>query len=316
MSKKMQSSLLLLIAAFIWGSAFVAQRSGMAYIGPLTFMFFRSLLACLFLAAVYAISRAKARKAQVISGESAVSGQPSHAYRKHTLAGGISCGVVLFAASLLQQYGLVTVSAGKTGFITALYLALVPIFAAFLGKKPRIIHVICVPIALLGLWLLNMKGASLSIGRGEFLDFLCAIGFAWHILFVDRFSASINGVLLSLMQFTVCTILSFVGMLLFETPSMPAVASCFVSIAYAGLLSSGIAFTFQILAQKHIEPTVACFLMSLESVFSVLSGWLVLHEHLNLRELSGCAIVFAAVLLSQLASSRQPVADADDDSRW
>lgn len=300
MNKRWQSNILLLLAAFIWGSAFVAQKSGMSYIGPLTFSAVRSLLAAVFLGLlVFAQDRLKAEK----GSENSRSGffPKAKDEKKHMLLGGLCCGCILFTASILQQFGLVTVSAGKTGFITALYLVLVPIFGLAIGKKPRPIHIVCVPLALAGLWLLTMKGAGLQIGAGEILNFFSAIGFAWHILCVDHFAQDIDGIKLSFMQFTVCTVLSFAGMFIFEEPDPSAIMSCFGSIAYAGILSSGIAFTFQILAQKNIEPTVACLLMSLESVFSVLSGWLILNEHMSPRELTGCAIMFFAVILSQLA---------------
>lgn len=336
MSNRQKGNLLLLLTAFIWGSAFVAQSAGMDYIGPFTFNAARSFLGGLALIPVVLVlgrsrkSRALVDEAvpdEAISGE-AISNeaifnensssekipsenssngnvQKTHALsvsasHRSTLIGGFCCGIALGAASCLQQVGISMTTAGKAGFITALYIVIVPVLGIFIGKEiPKIIW-LCVAIAVAGFYLLCVN-EGFSISRGDLTVLGCAVLFSIHILLIDHFvSLGVDGVLMSCIQFFVAGALSLVLTLLFEEPSLSAILHAKVSILYAGILSSGVGYTLQITAQKHTDPTIATLLMSLESVFAALSGWLILHETLSPKELLGCALVFAAVILAQI----------------
>lgn len=320
--KTMKSNILLLMAAFIWGSAFAAQRTGMQHVDPFTFNTFRCIFACatlivviLVISAIKAITPTIKRTSQIGDSNSAeiqtpipaeeTSSMPDKKHSKKILfAGGFFCGVILFIASTFQQFGIVTTSAGKTGFITALYIVLVPIFGVILGKKVRPILWLSIALSVIGLGLLTLKN-GFSVESGDLLVLACAFFFAIHILVIDYYSPKTNGVIMSLIQFAICGTLSCTCMIIFETPDFSAIAAIWFPIAYAGVMSSGVAYTLQIVAQKDADPTIACLLLSLESVFSVLSGWLILGEQLSPKELTGCAIMFVAVVLSQLPSKEQ-----------
>lgn len=292
MNKKIKSSLMLLLTAFIWGTGFVAQKTGMEHIDPFTFNAARSIFACATLAVVIPfLDMGKPRTEKTARGN------------RDLILGGISCGAVLFVASSLQQFGIMTTSAGKTGFITALYIVLVPILSRFIGRVIRPVLWLCVLLSMVGLWLLTMKG-GFSIEKGDLLILICAF-FAIHILVIGHFSPKTDGVKMSLLQFAVCAVLCCIASVIFESPDLSAMMTAIVPIAYAGIMSSGVAYTLQIVAQKDADPTVACLLMSLESVFSVLVGWIILGEQLSPKELTGCAIMFVAVVLSQLPPKEQ-----------
>jgi drug/metabolite transporter (DMT)-like permease len=295
---KAKSNVLLLITALIWGCAFVAQRQGMEYVGPFTFNTCRSVLAFLSLLIVIAVRR----RLPAPAGKKS----PRRYGRRPLLIGGILCGIALFISTGLQQYGLITVEAGKAGFITALYIVLVPILGSFAGRKVRPLIWICVGIAVLGLWLLTVQNndGGFSIGSGDIILLVCSFFFAVQILLVDRFSPFTDGIELSFVQFTTCAVLSGICMLIFEDPHPDAILAIAVPLLYAGILSSSVAYTLQIIAQKNADPTVASLLMSLESVFSVLAGWLILGEQLTPKELTGCAIMFVAIILSQLPQKK------------
>lgn len=289
MSKQFKGSLMLVMAAMIWGAAFVAQSIGMDYVEPFTFLFCRSLLGALALLPVLALlgrGHAEAPK-----------------NKKSLWTGGLACGGIMFVATSLQQFGLLSTSAGKSGFLTALYVVLVPILGVFLHKKIRATMWAGVGIAAAALYLLCVKG-RFSIGRGELLTLGSALCFACHILAIDHFSPKTDGVKLSCLQFFVSSALSGAAMLVFETPSLTRIAQCWLPIGYAGILSCGAAYTLQILAQRDTNPTVASLLMSLESVFAVLFGWLLLHEHLAAKELFGCVLMLGAIVLAQLPVGR------------
>ena len=289
MSKKMQGNIMLLITAMIWGSAFVAQSKGMDYIGPFTFNVCRNFLGAIVLLPVIALFN-RGKKYQP---------EEKKALDKNTLIGGICCGVVLFIASSFQQYGLVHTTAGKAGFITALYIVIVPLLGLFMGRKvPKIIWG-CVALAIAGFWLLCIK-EGFTVGLGDLMVLICAFFYSMHIVTIDRFSPKADGVKMSCIQFFAAGILSLLPMLLWETPHMPSILDAKWTILYAGVLSSGVAYTFQIIAQKHTEPTVATLLMSLESVFAALFGWIILHEQMAGKELFGCLLVFIAVILAQI----------------
>ncbi len=289
MSKKMQGNIMLLITAMIWGSAFVAQSKGMEFIGPFTFNVVRNFVGGIVLLPVVAI----------FSKNSGLSIEEKKLIDKNTLIGGVCCGVVLFIASSFQQYGLVHTTAGKAGFITALYIIIVPLLGMFMGKKvPKIVWG-CVALAICGFWLLCIK-EGFTVGLGDFMVLICALFYSLHIITIDHFGPKANCVKMSCIQFWVAGVISIIPMLMFEEPKVGAIMDAKWTILYAGVLSSGVAYTLQIIAQKYTEPTVATLLMSLESVFAALSGWLILHEVMMPKEFLGCILVFIAVILAQI----------------
>ena len=271
MSKKMQSNILLLLTAIIWGSAFVAQKSGMDYVEPFTFNGIRTFIGGLVLIPVIFFMEKK-------NPPEEISREEKTKKNKELLIGGICCGLALFAASSLQQFGVSYTTAGKAGFITTLYVVFVPIISVLLRKKVRPIMWLCVAMGAVGLYLLCMTDASFRLTFGDTLVLLCAVAFAVHILTVDHFSPKMDGIKLSCIQFLTVGIVSMVCMFIFEHPDIHAILDCAVPILYAGMLSCGLGYTFQVVAQKHAEPTVASLLMSLESVFAVVFGALLLHE--------------------------------------
>ena len=293
-TNRIRQNVLPLLAALIWGTAFVAQSVSTDFLGPFTFNAARAVIAFAALSIILRLFPA-------LSGgvpEKAPS-DPKEARRQLVLAG-LCCGTLLTIASTLQQAALSETSVGKAGFITALYVVLVPVFRVFLHKRAPIQVWIGVVLAVAGLYLLCMKQESFTVERSDFLVLLCAVVFSFHILCVDYFVQKVDGIRLSCTQFLVMTVLSGVGMLLFEQPVWANILRCLPALLYVGVLSSGVAYTLQILAQKDADPTVVSLLLSLESVFSVLAGAVILGDRLTGREYSGCALMFAAVVLSQL----------------
>lgn len=286
---------MLFLTAFIWGVAFVAQSVGMNYIGPFTFSCVRSILGGIVLIpCIWFLDRLKMKEEGVTEKCTM-----SEKEKKTLLIGGICCGIALCVASNLQQFGVKYTTVGKAGFITALYIVLVPIFGIFLKKKVGVKVWISVAISVVGLYLLCMT-EKLSISKGDFLVLLCAIVFSIHILVIDHFSPLVDGVRMSCIQFWITGILSAIPMFLFEKPSLSAIFAAAVPLLYAGVMSSGVAYTLQIVAQKDADPTVASLILSLESVFSVLAGWVVLGQVMSMREICGCVLMFAAIILAQL----------------
>lgn len=305
MNRNLKYNFLLMLAALIWGSAFVAQSVGMDYLGPFTFNCVRSFMGSLVLLPVIWFMD-RQRKENTERAETAETGTKSveqestkKQQRKVLLTGGLCCGVILTVSTSLQQIGLQYTSAGKAGFITALYILIVPLLGLLLGKKVGIKTWIGVGFAVIGMYLLCIK-EGFSISYGDFMVLLCAFVFSLHILAVDYFSPKVDGIRLSCIQFFVCGCISAFPMLLSERPEPAQIFQAWLPLAYAGILSSGVAYTLQIVTQKHLNPTVASLLMSLESVFAVLTGWLVLKERLSAKELLGCILVFAAIILAQL----------------
>lgn len=282
-----------ILAAMIWGTSFVAQSVSADYVEAFTFNTARSVVAFLFLAVLRVVFR-QLRKRDDGSAAEEVSGS-----KRDVLLSGICCGVALTVASNLQQKGLETTTSGKAGFITALYIVIVPIVGIFLKKKaPKAIW-ISVVLAVAGLYCLCIT-EELAITIGDFYVLLCSFCYAAHILVIDHFTQKVDGVELSCMQFLVCAILSAVGMIVMESPSWDMIRVCIWPILYVGIFSSGVAYTLQILAQKDSNPTVVSLLLSLESVFATIAGALILGDQMSGKEYFGCVLMLAAVVLAQL----------------
>lgn len=296
MSKRMQGNILLFITAFIWGCAFVAQRTGMEYIGPLTFNGIRSLVGG-FTLLIFLLVRNQLQqnnKTNIDNGKK--TDLPSG---KFTFLCGCVCGICLFVGTTLQQLGMVYTTAGKAGFITAFYIILVPLLGIFMKKKIRLIVWFGVLLAMAGLYLLCV-GEDFTVNKGDGLVLLCSFAFTIHITFVDKVSQMIDGVVISCIQLFVCGLMSVIGIVIFEEVDWNLVLQCSIPILYAGVLSCGVAYTLQIVAQKYTEPTVASMIMSLESVFALLSGMIILKESITPHEIAGCVIMFVAIILAQL----------------
>lgn len=272
----------LFITALIWGTAFVAQSVG-NIMGPFTFNCLRSLLGGLVLIPFIKYFY-KGIKPDIT-----------------TIKGGICCGLCLFAASNLQQYGLLYTSPGKAGFITAGYILIVPILGLFVGKRISARIAAAVVAALVGLYLLCIPvGEGMSINRGDMLCMICALVFSLHIITIDHFAPKAEGVKMACIQFLVCSALSAVLMLLFEESDPKNIAEGIIPLIYAGVFSSGVAYTLQIVGQPGVNPTIASLILSLESCIAVIAGWLILGERMNTREVTGCIIMFAAIIITQL----------------
>lgn len=299
MKKEFRNSLLLLLTALIWGIAFVAQREGGAEAGPYTFNCIRSLIGAIVLLPVIKLPghRTSEQKSRTTTD------------RKQLWLGGISCGIILFVASTFQQLGMYYgTTAGKAGFLTTCYILIVPILGLFLGKKCRWNIWVSVMIAVIGLYFLCMTD-EFTIQFSDGLLLLCAVSFSVHILVIDHFSPLVDGVKLSCIQFFVCGVLGLIPMIGVDMQHSALGAGmvlealgtwdAWLPILYAGILSCGVGYTLQVIGQEGINPAVASLLLSLESVFSVLAGMVILHETMSGRELLGCVLVFAAVLFAR-----------------
>ena len=292
---QMKNSLLLLLTSFIWGVAFVAQSVGGEAVGCFTFNGVRSLIgAFVLIPVIYFLDNQKKKEL----GEEKYLEQKGDS--KILLLGGVCCGVMLCIASNFQQFGISFTTVGKAGFITALYILIVPILGLFMKKKVGVKVWLGVVLATIGLYMLCMTSESFSLSKGDFLVLICAGFFSLHILIIDYFSPKVDGVRMSCIQFFVCGIISVIIAFIFESPSLSAILSGWLPILYAGVLSCGVAYTLQIVGQKNMDPTVASLILSLESVFSVLAGWLILNQTMTLREFSGCGLMFLAIILAQL----------------
>ena len=270
---QLRNTLLLMGASFIWGTAFVAQSVGADHMGPYSFLAGRSWLACVFLLGLMAVLRK--------AGKTNSAAEPGFwQNRKVLVKGGICCGIALFAASAAQQMGIGTTSTAKAGFMTALYVVLVPVFGVLFGRRPGVKLWCCVAASVVGLYLLCLAGHdSLALTGGEWQLLGCAFLFATQILLVDHFSPKLDGIQLSFVQF--------------------------LTVAVISIMSSGVAYTLQIVGQKALDPTIASLAMCLESVFSALAGWLILGETLSTTELCGCGLMFAAIVASQLPDKKK-----------
>ena len=288
MLKKLRGSLMLLTAAFIWGTAFVAQSKGMDYVAPFTYNAVRTLIGgVVLIPMVFLFGQKSCRKA-------------SENNNKISFIGGIICGLVLFAASSFQQLGISLTSAGKAGFITALYVVIVPVISIIFGQKSNLKMWICAFTAIIGFYLLCIK-EGFRLSKGDLYVLICAVFYSVHIIVIDHFnSKGAEPVKMSCVQFFTAGSIMMICMFIFESPALSAVWAAKYTILYAGVMSCGVAYTLQIIGQKYTESTAAALIMSLESVFAALAGWIILSEHMSLKEFAGCILVFAAVVFSQL----------------
>lgn len=298
---KYRNCFLLFLAAFVWGVAFVSQSKGMEYMKPFTFTASRNILAVIALMPVILYRRKK-------DDDKSINWST-------TIIAGIFCGIALTVGSLFQQYGIVTTSVGKAGFITTLYIIFTPILGIFIGKKAPFIVWISAVIAAAGMYLLCMT-ESFTISKGDIMVFLCAISFAVHILLIDYFSPKTDGVIISSIQFFVCFVICAVLSFIFDKPSIEQIKMGIVPILYAGFISSGVGYTFQIVGQKGVNPTTAAIILSLESVIAAIAGvaaynlgFLSTDQSLSFRQIAGCVIVFAAVILVQLPVGKRDKRD-------
>lgn len=287
----LKGSIILFITAIIWGTSFVAQSEGMKLIQPFTYNSIRTLIGGAVLVPVILVFRAAAKR----------SGDYKKLNVRVTLIGGICCGLALCIASSFQQVGIVYTTAGKSGFITALYVIIVPILELLLGRKQGKKIWLCVFLAIVGFRLLCIKN-DFSINFGDALTLICAVFFACHIIVIDRFlERGADGMVMACVQFFTAGLVMLACMFLFETPRLDRIFDAGGSILYAGVMSCSVAYTMQIIGQRYTAPTIATLIMSLESVFAVLSGWLILGEQLSLKELFGCCLVFSAVIIAQVS---------------
>lgn len=288
MKRELKASIMLFATAIIWGLAFVAQAAGMEHLGPLSFTASRCFVAVVFLYLTYKFFMMK-----------------SASYReekfdmKRTIVGGSICGLVFTIAINLQQVSLIYTTAAKASFLTALYIVFIPLIGLFFGRRPSVKIILCIFLAMVGTYLLSIKG-GLKINRGDLIVILSALVFAIHILLLTKYSTNTNAVLVSLVQFAVCGVISLVGAFVLEDISMEAILKSQVTILYVGILSSGVGFTIQLMALKDLEPVVASMICSLESVFGALFGWLILSQEMTEREIFGAIVIFLATIFAQV----------------
>lgn len=292
-----KSNLLLILASIIWGCAFVAQNVGMNYIGPWTFSTIRFLIAGFSLLAIIPILDKK--RTHVIRPK-------TKEEKMKLLLGSVLCGLALSIGSIVQQIAMLTVPVAKAGFLTTLYVLFVPMITLLFGKKIPLKVWIGIAMALFGLYLLSMAG-NLAIGIGEILLILAAFLFAIHIIIIGHFSTRVDPVRLSCGQLLIGGFATVIPMIVIEKPTMGSILAAYIPLLYAGIFSSCVAYTLQIFAQKEANPTIAGMLLSLESVFAALAGYLILHQVLNTRELIGCVIIFIAIVIAQLPNRRDMV---------
>ncbi len=292
---KLKGNLLLLLTSFVWGTAFISQSKGVEEISASAFIGIRSILGGLVLIPLILFLDIKKKKECTVPKNT-----------KTLLTGGVICGLFLCLASTLQTAGMIYTSPGKSAFITALYMVIIPIIGLFMKKRPRPVMLVSVVIAICGLYLMCIKEGS-TINKGDLITLACAVLFAGHIMAVDYFSPRVDGVKLACLQFFVCGILNLAFTFMFEKVELSPILKCWKSVAYSGIMSCGVAYTLQIIGQKYTDPTSASILMSLESIFAALTtsvlvscGWQITGGALSGREIMGCVLMFTAVILVQL----------------
>ena len=295
MKKTIQGCLILLLTTVIWGCAFVAQSVGMDHIGPFTFQAVRSIMAVLTLLPVIYLFDLKKKDGKTYIAR--------WCNPKLWIAGSL-CGIALFVASGAQQVGRIDTDAGRAGFLTSMYIVIVPFFGLFFHKKLSPATIIAVCVAVAGLYLISGAGGT-GIALGDLLMILCAFAFAVQIVLVERLGMDMDGLRLNCIQCLVCSILSAIVMSFTETPTWASLVDCAMPLAYAGCLSMGVAYSLQIIGQQKGDAVPAAIIMSLESVFAALAGWLLLQERMSPRELTGCGLLFTAVILSQIPSRKK-----------
>lgn len=297
MKSNTKGSLILILTSFIWGMCFSAQSNASQYIGPFTFVCIRSMITSIILFAVYPLFAKYDKKpagAKVYT-------------RKNYIILGMSLGAILVCASFLQQAGLKYTTAAKSGFITALYIVLIPVIGLFMGKKTGRLVWIGVGVSLVGLCLLCLQN-DLSVNIGDLITLGCALVFSFHIIVIDRYAGDMNSVLLSAIQFGVGALITLPMMLIMEKPELGNIMACFGSILYAAVMSGAIGYTLQFVGQKYTEPTLASLLMCLESVFASIGGWILLGQKLSPREIFGCVLMLAASMIAQLPEKKKNLA--------
>jgi len=296
MKSNTKGSLILILCAFVWGMAFSAQSSAMEHIGPVTFVFLRAIITSIVLFAAYPLFRLGKKK----RADTAEKKVPAKAY---ILLGGM-LGIILVAAVSLQQIGIVYTTAAKSGFITALYIVMIPVIGIFMKKRVGWLVWVAVAVSVIGLMLLCLD-KDLSINRGDILTLGCAFVFSFHIILVDKFAADMDSVLLSAIQFGVSAVVALPIMLLTEEVSFSSIFACWPSIIYAAVFSGAIGYTLQFIGQKYTEPTLASLLMCLESVFAALGGWILLGETLLPKEFIGCMLMLGASIVAQIPTGKK-----------
>lgn len=290
MKNQFKASLLLLISAAIWGFAFVAQSKGMEYIGPMTLSTIRCFLGGSLILLTHKINFIR----KIVLNENSILIDAAATRR-----GGIICGILLFFAMNIQQYGILETTAGKAGFITTLYIIIIPIIMFFRGHKISKKILVCIGIAILGMYLLSVT-EELSINKGDLTVFLSAIFFSVHMIALANYSHKTNAIKLNAYQFYVCGILSFFSMLIMEDINIEGIKMAMAAILYISILSSAVAFTCQIIALRYIDTTLAALISSMESIFAAIGGYLILKEILTTREVIGCILMFIATIIAQL----------------
>jgi len=302
MNRKLRGNLLLLLTATIWGFAFVAQSVGMEHLGPFSFNGTRNIIGALALVPV--ILFFDKQRAKALAPEDMPTAEEKKAQRKVLLKAGLWCGIFLFLASNMQQIGIQHTTVGKASFITAMYIIIVPLMGIFLKKKVRPILWLCILLSAVGLYFLCINEA-LVLSKGDLYILICAFLFAGHIMVINYFSPKADGIKISCIQFIVCGILSLIVGFIWESPELQYILMSWKPLLYTGILSSGVAYTLQIVAQKDTDPTIASLLLSLESVFGVIAGTLILHEMMSGREIVGCVLMFCAIILAQLPAKKK-----------
>ncbi len=295
MARELKAVIMLFITSIIWGMGFVAQALGGEIVGPFTFNFGRSIVASVFLLLTYLffINRVPGYKNEKFS-------------HKKTLKGGIFCGILLFISLALQQIGIMHTTTAKAGFLTGLYIVIIPVVGIFFRHFPTKKIIFCVIFALVGTYFLSMNG-SFKMNYGDIIVIISAITFSFHVICMSHFASDVQGVLLSLIQFFITAVLSLVVAIIFEKIDINDLRESIFAILYSGILSSGVGFTAQLLALKDLDPTVASLITSLESVFSAIFGWIILNQNMSKREIFGALIIFIATIIAQIPDKREVI---------